>query len=163
MMWVLAAISLLLVAGYTVAVCKRLGGVPESVSASFYMIGHREAFTACMCGAALTLLPPMMERTQDEWRFLAFLTCAGLLMVGGAPRFRETVERRVHVAGATLLLAGSQAWVAVGCPLLLSVWLPWAAWTAWNRIGRGSWAAANPLFWAEVAAAASGYVTLIVM
>lgn len=167
-MAVMALASFMLLAGYTAAVCMKQGGVPESVSASFYKIEHKEAFSVCMCGAALTLLPPMLERTQEEWQFLAFLACAGLLMVGCAPRFKEGVERKVHVAGATLLLVCSQLWVLAVESEWLLLWGTVAAWIVYNvmEFGRAKGLAlafegAKPLFWTEMTALTAGYMALV--
>lgn len=56
---------MLLIASYTAAVCIKLGGVPDSVSATFYKLGHKAWFLATMWGTAFLLMPAILDVSGD--------------------------------------------------------------------------------------------------
>lgn len=161
-MTVLALISLAIIATYTVVVICKQGGVPDSVSATFYRLEHKKAFTAVILLTGFTLLPPMLEASPENVQWLSFLTCAGFLAVGASPYYHEEFEGKVHTTGATVLLAASQAWVAFACPWLLLLWLLPLSWIAYNHAKYMDWQRAKPLLWVEATAIASGYGALLI-
>lgn len=160
-------ISLFLVAAYTTAVCIKGHGVPSSISATFYALDHKLWFGATMWLTAGLLMPAILEMTPESYQFTAFLACAGMMLVGAAPNFREGIERSIHVAGAILCLVFSQVWVALTCPWFLLVWIVYVIYTvvmmARHVTDRAlsDFLRTKPMFWVEVTALVVTYMVLI--
>lgn len=165
---VLVILSALCIAAYTAAVCIKFKGVPSSISATFYKLEHKVWFGVTMWLTAGLLMPAILEVTPESYQFTAFLACTGMFLVGVAPNFREGLDRKVHKAGAVMCIAFSQVWVALTCPWMLLVWLAYLAYTAWamkkqwNGKFKESLMATNPLFWVEVSALLTTYLTLLI-
>ena len=109
---------------------------------------------ALLALAALMMLPPMLECTPDNWRFLAFFACASLVFVATAPSYLEKFEGRVHSISAILCAACAIAWAAavvpvalVGCALLIVA--------AFDKTHR--------LLWLELSAFATAYIGVILL
>ena len=166
-MGILIIVSALCVAAYTAAVCVKCKGVPYSISETFYKLDHKLWFGATMWLTAGLLMPAILEVTPESYQFTAFLACAGMMLVGVAPNFREGVERPIHVAGAILCLVFSQVWVALTCPWFLLVWIVYVIYTvvmmARHVSGRAlsDFLRTKPMFWVEVTALVVTYMVLI--
>ena len=168
-MEILVLFSALCIAAYTAAVCIKFGGVPASISATFYKLEHKVWFGATMWLTAGLLMPAILEITPDSYQFTAFLACAGMIMTGIAPNFREGIERKIHTAGAILCLVFSQVWVGLTCPWMLLVWVGYLVYTAiglwrnWNGYFTGTFLGTKPMFWVEITALVATYVTLLII
>ena len=164
---VLVILSVLCITAYTAAVCIKIKGIPSSISATFYKLDHKLWFGAAMWLTAGLLMPAILEVTPDCYQFTAFLACVGMFMVGVAPNFREGMEKKVNMTGAILCILFSQVWVLLTCPWMLSVWLAYLAYTAWGmkKHWKGNFISAflltKPMFYVEVIALFSTYVTLL--
>ena len=166
-MGILIIVSALCVAAYTAAVCVKCKGVPYSISETFYKLDHKLWFGATMWLTAGLLMPAILEVTPESYQFTAFLACAGMMLVGVAPNFREGIERPIHVAGAILCLVFSQVWVALTCPWFLLVWIVYVIYTvvmmARHVSGRAlsDFLRTKPMFWVEVTALVVTYMVLL--
>ena len=164
----LVLFSILLVAAYTLAVCIKGKGVPQSLSATFYALGRPWWFTLAMWGTAFAAVPVMIEVSAEDVQFAAFWACAGMVLVGAAPHFREEFEKNLHLSGAVLCIVFSQLWVALACPWCLTVWAAYLIYTAigmkrwWNGNFKQSFLLTKPMFWVEICALAAVYATLFV-
>ena len=165
----LEIISLLIITAYTTAVCIKQKGIPYSISATFYKLEHKLIFGASMCLTALFLFPVVWElSTTFTMRLLAIAACIGLIGVGLAPDFRDEWINKIHCGSAALTLISSQLWV--GCTpywwLLIPIWLAFIVYTVvgMSKHVTGSlwrdFIAAKPMFWCEVAALGSTYLTV---
>ena len=169
MMTALIIISALLIAAYTVAVCIKCKGIPYSISETYYKIEHKAWFGVTMILTACLLMPAILEVTPDSYQFTAFLACAGMVMTGIAPNFREGIDRKIHTTGAVLCLVFSQVWVGLICPWMLLLWIGYLVYTAiglwrnWNGYFIGSFLSTRPMFWVEIIALVATYVTLIII
>lgn len=169
MITALTIISALLIAAYTVAVCIKCKGIPYSISETYYKIEHKMWFGVTMVLTACLLMPAILEVTPDSYQFTAFLACAGMIMTGIAPNFREGIEKKIHTSGAVLCLVFSQMWVALTCPWVLLVWVLYLVYTVVmmikNRTGyfTGTFLGTKPMFWVEITALVATYVTLIIV
>lgn len=169
MITALTIISALLIATYTAAVCIKGKGVPYSISETFYKIKNKVWFGATMVLTACLLMPAILDVTPESYQFTAFLACAGMIATGVAPNFREGIDKRVHTVGAVLCLLFSQVWVALTCPWMLLLWVWYLAYTAiglwrnWNGYFTGTFLSTKPLFWVEITALMSTYVTLLIV
>lgn len=167
-MTTLIILSALCIASYTAAVCVKFGGVPASISATFYKIEHKAWFGATMWLTAGLLMPAILEVTPDSYQFTAFLSCAGMMMVGVAPNFREGVDRPIHIAGAILCILFSQAWVGLTVPCMLLVWVVYLSYTiyamyrCWKGHFLNAFLSTKPMFWVEITALLTTYVTLLI-
>ena len=165
-MTTLIILSALCIAAYTAAVCIKFGGVPASISATFYKLEHKVWFGATMWLTAGLLMPAILESTPGCYQFTAFLACIGIMFVGVAPIFREGLDRPVHITGAILF---SQVWVLLTCPWVLLVWFGYLAYTAlgmkkhWNWNFISAFLLTKPMFWVEVASLFVTYVTLFIL
>lgn len=154
-------LSLLVLAGYVAYAVWRCG-VPASLSETYYLLKNlnrpRWLFTAGLALAALLLVPAWVEASTANSQFLAFLSCAALLFVAFAPAFGEPVTGKVH-AGATVVCALSGlAWCCVAFPYSWIVPVACVASAVYPVVkSPRKW-----LFWAEMAAFASVYVSLLV-
>lgn len=164
---VLSVLSVLCIATYTAVVCIKFGGVPSSISATFYSLQHKFWFGVTMILTACLLMPAILEITPDSYQFTAFLACVGLIMVGVTPNFREGIDRKIHTIGAVLCLVFSQVWVGFTLPWMLLLWAGYLVYTAigikrnWNGYFIGSFLATKPMFWVEISSLLSTYVTVL--
>lgn len=159
-------ISILCIVAYTIAVCVKNKGIPNSISATFYKLEHPYLFCATMWVTAGLLMPAILEVSKPGTEWIAFLGCAGMLMVGAAPNFTDDLEGNVHTAGAILCLAGSQLWVAFNCPWVLLLWIAYVVYTVvmMTRRVSGSFISdflwTKPMFWVEVTALMATFMAL---
>lgn len=168
-MTTLIILSALCIAAYTAAVCIKFGGVPASISATFYKLEHKVWFGATMWLTAGLLIPAILEATPECYQFTAFLACLGMLLIGTAPNFRDGIDRPVHITGAVLCILFSQVWVGLTCPWMLLIWAVYLAYTAWGmkKHWNGNFISAflltKPMFWVEITALLATYVTLLIL
>lgn len=166
-MLTLTIISALIIASYTTAVCIKVKGIPYSISATFYALENKWLFCATMIITAGLLMPAILQKTPESYQFMAFLACVGMIMVGAAPHFKEGLEKKIHTVGAVLCLLFSQVWVLLTCPLLLLVWLGYLAYTVvmminkWNGNFISSFILTKPMFWVEITALITTYITAL--
>lgn len=161
--------SVLLITAYTAVVSYKSGGIPSSISATFYRLKHPYWFCAVMWLTAGLFMPAILEVSTPGTEWIAFLGCAGMLLVGAAPNFTDDLEGNVHTAGAILCLAGSQLWVTFNCPLVLLLWIGYIIYTiimmsvsvSYNFIS--DFLRTKPMFWVEVTALVSTYLTILIV
>lgn len=165
-MLVLIAISLYILYSYTIAVCIKNKKIPRSISATFYAIEHKWWFRFTMWVSPMLLIPPILEISVPNTEFLSFLSLLGMIAVGCAPDFQnDPFQRKMHIAGAVMLLAGSQTWLAFNCWQGLLVWIIYLLYTITaillqkNKSFVQKLYNTNPMFWIEICCT-NIYVTL---
>ena len=169
MITALTILSALLIATYTAAVCIKGKGVPYSISETYYKIEHKLWFGATMVFTACLLMPAILEVTPGSYQFTAFLACAGMIATGIAPNFRKGIEKKIHTTGAVLCLVFSQVWVGLTCPWMLLVWVGYLVYTIvmmiknWNGYFTGTFLGTKTMFWVEITALLTTYVTLLII
>lgn len=169
MITVLVFLSLACVLSYTLAVCFKFKGIPNSISATFYKLEHPYWFMAAMWLTAGLLMPAILEVSKPGTEAYAFFACVGMFLVGTAPNFKEKFEGDIHELGAIFCIAGSQLWVAMNCPWCLSVWFAYIIYTLVMMMRHVSdsiisdflWT--KPMFWVEIAALAATYLSVFVL
>lgn len=165
----LVLISMMIIATYTAAVCIKQGGVPNSISATFYKLAHPYWFMATMWLTAGLLMPAILEVSKPNTEFLAFLACAGMFMVGAAPNFKDEFEGKIHTAGAIMCIAGSQLWVMFNCGWCLMVWAAYLIYTIVMMTRHVSdsiisdFLYTKPMFWVEIAALTATYLSIFIL
>lgn len=166
----LEIISLLIIAGYTAAVCLKTKGVPNSISATYFSLKHKLIFGACMCMTAMFLFPVVWEvSTTFMMQLLAIGSCVGLIGVGLAPDFRDDWINKIHCGSAALTLISSQLWV--GCSpvwwILIPAWLTYLIYTGVSIARRKDgvlvyrFLQTKPMFWCEITALICIYAAIV--
>lgn len=168
-MTLLTVLSFLLIASYTIGVCISTHGIPYSISETYYKIKHKFWFAVATIGTAALLMPAILEVTPEQYQFLAFLACVGMILTGAAPNFREGIEKKIHTAGAVMCLVFSQLWIAFLYPVLLLLWILYLIYTAidMNHKWKGNFIQAfiytKPMFFIEITAIVSVYLCLMLL
>ena len=97
--------------------------IPESISDTFYL-GNKWWFTFTMVVLGFLICAILIPITSELYQFTAFLTGAGLLLVGATPHIKDMSERKVHFGGALIFGLMSQIWASLYCsPWLLLTWI----------------------------------------
>ena len=110
-MMILLVISTVFSLCYLALSVKVSGGIPESLSATYYALGsHGWLFQVFMASFSLCLLPVWISVSGDSFRCLAFLSCASLLFVAAAPCFRMEPEGKVHYTAAVVCCVCGVLW-----------------------------------------------------
>ena len=150
-------ISALIFAIYTTVVIYKTGGIPYSISDTYYRLAHPKWFSLCLGLNGITFFGSAILRTPENIQFLVFLALLGMITIAISPRFKERTEGIIHYFGIVLLLLSTQAWVACTNPLLLIIWLAPVIYIVrhvmadsmksdlWNKI-----VYAWPAFWLEI-------------
>lgn len=124
MIALLFLISVIIFIAYNASIVS-IYGVPNSLSASFYNLREHNVgflFTIFCWTSALPLLIYWIEYSPNDWNFLPFISCAGLMFVGTAPAFKDVeLERKVHSISAIVCAVGAYVWSILFGSVFLSV------------------------------------------
>lgn len=168
----LVILSVLIIAGYTAALCIKTKGIPYSISATYYALEHKLIFGACMALTAMFLFPVVWNlSTTFTMQLLAIAACVGLIGVGLAPDFKDEWINRIHCGSAALTLISSQLWV--GCTsawwVLVLVWLAYLTYTGVS-IGKQKegvfmykFYQTKLMFWVEICALMATFLAIAVI
>lgn len=103
---------LISISAYIGGVCYKLKGIPESLSATYYLLGEKGWLTQLVfILTGIGLLPSWMNESSESLQFLAFLSCGGLMFVGSAPMFRLPLQGAVHYISAIVCCVSAVLWV----------------------------------------------------
>lgn len=157
---ILAVVSLVIFLAYMIGMYVHFG-IPASLSDTYYKLENRRKgagwlFTAMCWGVALPLLPYLLDVTPAGYQFTAFLACAGLMFVGAAPQFKLSLTGPVHYVSAAVCCSSAILWC-----ILSGYWfIPFNAFLiyGWVALRYG-----KPMFWIEMAAFTSMYLTIFLM
>lgn len=110
MLYTLVSCTLMAVA-YIVYSMVKAKGVPESLSATYYILGERGwIFQAVMFSVGVLLFPVWLELSELHRQWAVFLSCGGLVFVGAAPAFRIELEGAVHYSAAVVCCLCAVTW-----------------------------------------------------
>lgn len=170
MITALILLSLGCILAYTLSVCIKFKGIPNSISASFYSLQHKYWFRFTMWTTPLLLMPAIFEISDTNTQWLAYLACVGMIVVGCFPDYvGDKFYYRGHVAGAVITMVSSQVWVAFNCPWVLLLWIGYIIYTiimmsvsvSYNFIS--DFLRTKPMFWVEVTTLVSTYLTILIV
>ena len=131
---------LLGIAGIVYA-AKKLGTVPDSVSSIAYTMPD-VCFTLWIASIGALILPCMLERLPDDWRWIGFFAVIGLLCVAATP-FYKTDNGGLHYSGGIMCALCATAITVFLCPNLLWAWsvylmamllCRWRCWCFWGEV-----------------------------
>lgn len=137
----MALLTFSLVALFLCYLVRASGGIPESLSATYYEPDVKGwVLQLMLVGTGFLLMPAWIEESPQDLQFLAFLSCAGLVFVGAAPMFRLPLQGAVHYASAAVCCTSSVVWVVLMgyYPIVVSsaflafmAYLRWGQWMWW--------------------------------
>ena len=155
-------IAIVILLGYTIAVCLGGGGVPNSLSASVFKFQKKDRWiwTVVLYAVCFWVLVPFgwhgvsfLDKVSSDTQFLAFIAIAALAFVGAAPLVADKTDLayKVHCGAAVVCAVCSQLVLTFNQPWLLFCWLPWVATFMWLR-QEPTWIAQwrTKVFWAEM-------------
>lgn len=118
--------------------------VPESLSATYYLMKDNGwMFQALMVFCGIGLLPSWMNVSSDDWQFLVFLSCAGIVFTGVAPAFKLKLEGAVHYSAAVVCCVSAVIWLLLSGNYPIVIWWSFICMMLYLQFGR--WC-----FWLEV-------------
>ena len=138
MMTIIATI--ILVAYLAYAYCKV--GIPYCLSDTAYTV-DKVIFASAMIAVAACLWLPMMEATADEWRFLVFLSFAGIAILAVSPYKDSDFNYKLHYAGTCIaMVAVLSLWAVRGVGIIsiaaisagLVLWAITDKWLLWVEL-----------------------------
>ena len=103
----------------------RFKKIPKSISDTYYQwtqVGNRFLFTFVMWTVGLPILIYWLSVSRTNLQWCAFLSISGMLFVGGACAFKETLTKAVHFTSAgiwaffaVLYFVQVGDWIALTC------------------------------------------------
>lgn len=103
------------------------GGIPESLSSTYYALGKRGwVFQLVMAAVAFLLAVVWLPLCEEGYEWTAFLSCASLLFVAVAPAFRLSLEGAVHYTSAVVCCVCAVLWQVLEGLWDVTLWLCFA-------------------------------------
>lgn len=159
-------IATTLLVAYTLILCVVNKHIPDSLSQSVFFLPPSASWlwTLVIGFFAFAIMPAIIDKTPENWQWLAFISCAGLMAVAFAPLLpaKETLSQdgdkvidksdlgyKVHMVGAFTAAIGSQVLMIV-CQLpILLCWIPFVGYFAYLiHMHQLPWR--TRVFWAEM-------------
>jgi hypothetical protein len=131
-------------------------GVAESLSATYYKVKKPYLFQIALGLTGFLMMIYLLEITAGKWyQFLSFFATSALIFVAFAPKFKDILEGKVHVAAAMV-----SAIAALTLIVLMGYWyvpiLPFLA----SVLIIKKWG--NKTYWLEMVCFSSIYLTAII-
>ena len=117
-----------------------MGGVPESLSSTYY--GLKEdgwLFQALCIGIAFGILPMWLDACNGEYELLPFLACGGLMFTGAAPAFKLKLEGAVHYSAAVVCCISSILWLLLSGNYPFALSMGFLGWLLFLKYGKWCW------------------------
>jgi len=86
---ILALIGFLLIMVYSIYIIIKNKKIPESISASVYVTKYKWTFSIIMWLLGILLMPYMLENLPENYKFLGFLLCGGIIGIGTDPLIKN--------------------------------------------------------------------------
>ncbi len=148
MEWVAVIASCLVMGVYLLLVCCQ-GGVPTSISETYYLrFGSKWLFSGVLVTAAALAVAPLLNHTPESYQFLAFFIVAGILFIAASPAFKDELEGKVHVGSAIVLGVSAVVWLS------MTIGVPWLSILG---LVAGLINLKNVVFWVELGILADVY------
>ena len=146
--------SLIIMLGYLGMVLIRFS-IPKSISETYYLLGkYGWLFQLTLFSVAFLVVPTLIDRSNENTRFLAFLACMGLAFVGAAPLFKRKLDGKVHYISAAMCCGGLVLWQVFNASWVVPLICFVAILPPMLFDGKRMW-------WLEIATIVSAYVSLI--
>lgn len=152
--------SLLVFALYTTIILMAFGVLP-SVSDSYYALKKHNIsapFTLFCWGTAFPLLIYWIELLPNDWNFLPFIACGGLLFVGASPAFKDVeLERKVHSISAMICAVTAYTWTFLYGSIFIGINFILLSILLYFILKR------NKIYWLELIAFTNIYIQLLII
>ena len=149
--FILTTIAVAVLTIYTAALCLAERQIPPSLSASVFYLPRAGAilWLAVIATVVFCLAPVLLAVSRPATQFLAFISCAGLLFVGGCPLVKDKTDitYKIHIAGAVTCAVCANLLIMTNHWWMLLLWIPWLFWFIWVTKDR-RWT--TQTFWAEM-------------
>lgn len=165
---ILAIVSTVLFVAYNIIVNVINGKILPSLSDSFYLLNEKKnglgyAFSVMLFIVVITLIPTAIDITPDVWKFIPFIMCGSLALVGSAPLFKAQ-DNPWHSVFAILSAAASIGWA-----IALQAWICFAVgislaglgWVLSHFLLKQEWKSVKT-YWLEMMCFYSVYITVMV-
>ena len=130
-------------------------GIPESFSETYYELKDNGwMFQALMVFCGIGLLPSWMDVSSDDWQFLVFLSCVGIVFTGVAPAFKLKLEGAVHYSAAVVCCVSAIVWILLEGMYPVVLWWGLIGWMLYLQYGRWCW-------WLEVSVMGAVFTSII--
>jgi hypothetical protein len=148
------------------AVALAFFGVPESLSNTYYLYQAKcnkgWLFCAMMYLVVAFMMPAWITMSEgSDFQFLSFLAPVGIMFVGTAPRFKDSMmENRVHSVSAIVAAICSLLWVGLVTPYSWVI-LAWAGLVALISWLTKTWKS-GLVYWLETVAFGATFTSTII-
>lgn len=139
-----------------------LFNIPWSISNTYYLLEKKRKglgwmFTAFCYGVGGFLLPGWLDITPEGYQYTCFLSVAGLIFVGAAAQFKESLTNTVHYTSAVICCLFSQIWCFAAGFWLVSL-LSFGFFLCMAGFSKKK----NWMFWVEIAAIVATYISIVI-
>jgi hypothetical protein len=145
---------------YIVIILKIFGVLP-SISDSYYALKKHNIsipFTLFCWGTAFPLMIYWIELLSNDWNFLPFIACGGLLFVGASPAFKDLeLERKVHSISAIICAIAAYTWTFLYGSIFLGINFILLSIILYFILKR------NKIYWLELIAFINIYTQLLII
>ncbi len=152
--------SFLVFALYIIIILKTFGVLP-SISDSYYALRKHNIslpFTLFCWGTAFPLMIYWIELLHNDWNFLPFIACGGLLFVGASPAFKDLeLERKVHSISAIICTIAAYTWTFLYGSIFLGINFILLSIILYFILKR------NKIYWLELIAFINIYTQLLII
>ena len=149
--FILTTIAMAVLTIYTVTLCLTNRQIPPSLSTSVFYLPRAGAviWLIVIATIAFCIAPVLIAVSKPTTQFLAFLSCVGLLFVGGCPLVKNKTDTtyKIHMAGAVTCAIAANLLIMFNRWWLMFLWIPWIACFVWVTKDR-RWT--TQTFWAEM-------------
>ena len=91
--------------------CMVCFGIPESLSATYYLLGKQGwLFSVYMSVVSVALYAVWFPLCEPSYQCLPFLSCGSMLFVAAAPSFKMELEGMVHYSSAIVCCVCAVLW-----------------------------------------------------
>lgn len=123
---------------YNIAMSIINNGIPDSISQTSYIskriYGVTWPFTMICVLSGVCIWPLWISLSPEEYKFLVFIACAGVIYVGSTPLYKEDIQRKIHYTAGPIAFCAGLMWL-----LLMKLYIPLGAiaviggiWTAFQ-------------------------------
>ena len=162
-------IAIIILLGYTIALCIKGGGVPSSLSASVFDLpkSQRWIWTVVLYAVCILVLFPFglpygvsfLDKVSENTQFLAFIAIAALAFVGAAPLVADKTDL-AHCVSAVVCAVCSQLVLVFNQPWLLFCWFPFVVAFVYMWAAHSTWR--TKVFWAEMVCFGSTFIFCLI-
>ena len=119
---ILLAIIGILTTSYITGAIIKSKSIPESISETSYIwetnCDHKQwhkahLFSIYCCLVAGLMFWPWIKITPEYWQFICFLGCAGIMMAGVTPFFKDKYQSLIHYFGGAIIALSWISWMLI--------------------------------------------------